>query len=235
MLRNVRCVGSDGRVFEQYAELSVQSDVVREQDGAHRSFTPYEAITYFENQQQFLPSMALSCNILVALFRAAVHKEKDGTYTTLDVHAKQILDQYRDYGPGCGLHAQNTVVDWEGKEIIHYPHDDDFPDNGGTARINQGRQRTPKSFNKEGFKTCTLEQVCHNNNMFAFLKDFICLENPAELVNVTRYFGKTALIWVSTENKTLAALLGHGNLGGVLYLHANNHLYDSGAARGVAS
>ena len=234
-LRDVRCVGSDGRVFEQYAELRVQSDVVREQNNTHRRFTPYQAITYFEGQQQFLPSMALSCNVLVALFKAAVRKEDDGTYTTLDAHANQILDQYKDYGPGYGWQAQNTVVDWKGKEIIHYPHDDDFPEHGGTANINNTRQRNQKSFNKKGFGDCTLEQACQNQNMHTFLQDFTGLENPAELGDIATYFGKTARVWISTEKQTRAAWLGYYISSDNFGLDANNYLSYSSAARGVAS
>lgn len=248
VLQNIRCVGSDGNVFEQYAELRVQSDVVRQgntQNSSHRSFTPYNAILHFESAgEQFLPSMALSCNVLVGLFRAAVQKNDDGTYTTLDEHAKQILDQYKNYGSGYGWHAQNTVVDWKGKgilrraqksEITHYPHKEDFPEHGGNAHINLAHSKILKPFNNEGFKNCTLEEACQKPTMLAYLQDFTGLQNPAELGEVAKYFDRTVKTWVSSENKTRAAWLGCGNINSSFSLDASSCLYGSNAARGVAS
>ena len=234
ILRNIRCIGSDGTAFEQYAELRVQSDVVRQQNGSHRSFTPYQAIAHFDHQQQFLPSMALSCNILVELFHNAIRKEQDGTYTTLDAHARQILDQYKDHGAGYGWHAQNTVVDWENGEVIHYPHDGHFPDNGGTINVNISRQLVTKQFNKRGFKNRTLTEAGQDRNMIPYLKDFTGLENPAELAEVAQYFGKTARVWISDSKETRAAWLGYNNIDN-FNLGGNNHLNGSYAARGVAS
>ena len=179
--------------------------------------------------------MALSCNILLALFKTAVRKEEDGSYTTLDGHAKQILDQYKNYGSGYGWQAQNTVVDWKGKKMVHYPKDTDFPDNGCTANINNARQRNPKYVNRKGFENCTLEQACQNQNMHAFLQDFTGLENPAELGDVARYFGKTARVWISTENQTRAAWLGCDDSNAAVDLNAGGRLSDSSAARVVAS
>ncbi|MDO8643046.1 MAG: hypothetical protein Q7R76_05725 [Candidatus Woesearchaeota archaeon] len=236
VLRNVQCVGSDGLVFEQYAELRVQSDVVRRQNNAHQQFTPYQAILHFKTERdQFLPSMALSCNILVALYHAAVRREEDGTYTTLDAHAKQILDQYKDHGAGYGWHAQNTVVDWKGKQVIHYPKDEDFPEHGDTAQINQEYQRNSKPFDKKGFEHCTLEEACKKPNMLGFLQDFTGLQNPLELIPIAQYFGKTARVWVSSEKETRAAWLGCNDVDDDFSLDADSYLYDSCAARGVAS
>lgn len=246
VLRNIRCVGSDGNVFEQYAELRIQSDVVRQQNNAHRSFTPYQAIVHFETQgNQFLPSMALSCNILVALFRAAVRRNDDGTYTTLDEHAKQLLDQYKDYGSNYGWHAQNTVVDWEKPgivrnrrqhpKIIHYPRKEDFPKYGGDQEINAQRQRITKEFDREGFEHCTLEAACQKPTMLAYLQNFTGLQNPRELSEVATYFGRTAKVLISSENKTRAAWLGCSSISDYLGLVAYYYLYDRNAARGVAS
>lgn len=244
VLRNIRCIGSDGNVFEEYAELRVQADVVR-QGTSHRSFTPYQAIVHFESQQrgQFSPSMALSCNVLVALFRAAVRKNEDGTYTTIDAHAKQILDQYKDYGSGYGWHAQNTVVNWQNpgerrrtkSEIIHYPTKDDFPEHGGDQEINTQRPKITKEFDRKGFKDCMFEDACQKPNMLAYLQDFTGLQNPAELGWVATYYGRTAKVWISSENKTRAAWLGCYGINDDLILDAFSYLYYGDAARGVAS
>ncbi len=256
VLRNIRCVGSDGNVFEEYAELRVNADVVRQgtaPNSPHRRFTPYQAIVHIESQQggQFVPSMALSCNILIALFRAAVRREAGGTYTTLDEHAKQILDQYRDYGSGYGRHAQNTFVRWLNpgffittkSEIIHYPTNDDFPRYGGTTKINTHRRKIIKKFDREELegeeyfilKEFTLEELCQKQGSTSFLQDFTGLQNPAELGDVEEYYGRTAQVRIAFKSGTQAAWLGCNDIGGDFSLSADVYLGDCLAARGVAS
>ncbi len=241
VLRDIRCVGSDGAVFEEYAELRIQANVARQgpaENSPHQRFNLYQAIAHFENRQGlFLPSMALSCNILVALFREAVRKEQDGTYTTLNQHAKQILDQYKNYGPDYGWHAQNTVVNWGGKEIVHYPKDDDFPEKyGGTTEINMQRRKIIKEFDRKGFKDCTLEQACQKPNMLAYLQDFTGVHNPAELGEIAGYFRKTVVsVGVSPKNKTRTVWLGCHDRLVYFDFHASRNLDVGAAARGVES
>src|SRR3989338_6698593 len=150
LLRDIRCIDADGTVFEQYPELRVACDIVRTGTG-HRSFTPYLAISYFEQQQPaglFLPSVALSCNIVAALFTLAVEKQVDGSYKTKDPIAKALLDHYNNHGAGHGWHAENSVIDYQNERIIHYPTAEDFPAHGGTQDINQSQTRKALAFTK---------------------------------------------------------------------------------------
>ena len=71
--------------------------------------------------------------------------------------------------------------------------------------------------------------------MFLSLKDFTGLENPAELSDVARYFGKTARVWISSENKTRTTWLGYSNGNDSFDLNADDYLDGSSAVRGVAS
>ena len=137
ILENIVCYGSDGKPFEQHDRIAIAKDVVRKQDGSHARFTPYQAIVHFEKAGNglFLPSYALQCNILIALFQNRANPETN-----------KVLMQYKDYRPGYGYHNNNTVADGEGGHIIHYPHDADFPSDGGTENINQAMSRIAKPF-----------------------------------------------------------------------------------------
>ncbi|MFH0752530.1 MAG: hypothetical protein V1914_02925, partial [archaeon] len=94
VLGNIRCVGSDGREFESYDKLRVNKDLKRGANGSQVSFNPYKAAVYFEKQKMFLPSVALSCNILAYLY---ANKE--------DSEVNKVLMQYKDKGNGRGWHA----------------------------------------------------------------------------------------------------------------------------------
>src|SRR3989344_8931764 len=95
-LENLVCVDAEGKEFERYDTLYVAKDVVRN-GTTHRSFTPYQAITHFEQEGKgfFVPSFSLSCNILAALY---AHKDIP------EAHA--VLQQYRYHRAGSGWQAQ---------------------------------------------------------------------------------------------------------------------------------
>ncbi|MFH0752157.1 MAG: hypothetical protein V1914_01010, partial [archaeon] len=94
VLEDICCVDSDGIEFERYGELFVAKDIVRDVDGSQVSFTPYAAVVHLEKQKMFLPSVALSCNILAYLY---ANKE--------DSEVNKVLMQYKDKGNGRGWHA----------------------------------------------------------------------------------------------------------------------------------
>ena len=219
-LENIVCRDAKGNVFEQYDELYLAKDIFREQNGVRKLFTPYQAIAYSEEQGLFLPSFALSCNILVALFNQRDNPE-----------AAKVLQQYRDYGPGYGWHAQNTIVDWGKQEIIHYPEDADFPSNGGTKKVNKGK-RIPLGFKKQGLKNCSLEKALQQGKNFqTFLKNFTGLSDPAQLIPLGDAWKKPASVWVSSSDEVRAAWLGCD--GYIFILYAIDYLSDGGAACGV--
>ena len=254
-LKNIVCRTVDGKVFEQYDKIELATDVFRGTDNypgkqikQHFGFTPYQATVHSQNKGLFLPSMALSCNLVAALFQAAVRLESDGTYTTIDQNAKNILDQYRDYGAGHGWHAQNTVVDYRRQKIIHYPYDADFPSDGGTNSINLSRPRTELPFEKikknglfsrdNVLRNQTLEDGLQDPLVSAFVKQITGLVDPSILMQIGQYFKKTARVWFPTNPvkagdfaETRGAWLGcyDDNFN----LDAYYHLNSGSAARGV--
>src|SRR3989344_4577478 len=211
ILRDLRCVDANGTIFEQYPELHVARDVVRTGTG-HRSFTPYQAISYFDQQQPtglFLPSVALSCNILAALFSAAVEKQADGSYKTKDATAKALLDHYKDHGAGYGWQAQNSVIDYGHGMIIHYPYDADFPSDGGTKNINTSRTRMELSFEKikrkgllaknELLRNITLEDGLKQGLVTHFVRQYTRLVDPSMMVEIGQYFQRPTKVWFPTN------------------------------------
>lgn len=229
-VENIQCVDADTNAFEQYDRLLVDKDVERSDDGKHVNFTPYRAIVHFEKDGSlFVPSMALSSNLAAALYQ---HRD--------DPEVKPVLMHYKNHGAGFGWHAQNTVIDWGEQKVIHYPHKNDFTEHGGKTSINQARQRTllpfarkekRKIFWDKSLSNTTLENGLEDPLMARFVRQLTGLENPSILVELGNYFGKTARVWVSSQNETRAAWFGcdsnNLNLSGYYYLNGGD------AARGV--
>ena len=246
-LGNISCVDADGKVSEHYNNLAVSKDIFRNGQ-AYITLTPYQAVVHSQGKGLFLPSMALSCNIVAALFQQAVRLEANGTYTTLDLEAKKVLDQYKDHGPGYGWQAQNTVVNYGTQRIIHYPHDTDFPKHGGTSNINASRQRIELPFEKikkngmfsrdNVLRNKTLEEGLKDVLITPFVKQLTGLADPSILIQIGQYFQKPAKVWFPTDlvkaedcNETRAAWFGCFSY--YLDLFGSDVLYYYDAARGV--
>ena len=243
----ISCVDADGKVSEQYANLAVSKDIFR--NGASQiNFTPYQAIVYCEGKGLFSPNMALTCNIVTALFQHAVRLEANGTYTTLNQNAKNVLDHYKDKGNGTGWHAQNTVINYGTQKIIHYPRDADFPNHGGTSNINASHQRIELPFEKikkngmfsrdNVLRNKTLEDGLKDVLITPFVKQLTGLADPSILIQIGQYFQKPAKVWFPTDpvkaedcNDTRAAWFGCGSY--LFNLNTYSNLNSNNAARGV--
>ena len=222
-LTNIECVDADGNIFEQYPELYIATDVVRKEDQqTHRAFNPYHAMVHFESQGNglFVPSFALSCGILDALYQ----------HRTL-FQADQILRQYKNHGAGWGWHAQNTVVNWGTQQVIHYPHDTDFPNNGGTVNVNQHQNRVAQPFDRTGFEDKILSEALAIPNFNRYIRNLTGRPNPAVLGEIAQYLERTPWVWVSKSDDVKAAWLGCD--GDNFVLIASGSLYDDVAVRGV--
>ena len=229
VLKDIRCVDADGNVFEQYDELHIAKDIVRQANGTYQSFTPYQAIVYFEQKGLFLPSMALSCNIVAALFQAAVEKKGTG-YVVKDAGLQKVLDQYKDHGAGYGWQAQNTLIDWNRRKILHYPRDADFPQHGGSKNINQSRSLVKLPI-PMGIGDMALVDALQDAEATKYVRNLTGLEDPSVLVRVGEYFGDISCLWTSSSPGTRAAWLGCNNHS--FNFDVYNGLGKNNAARGV--
>lgn len=159
VLENIVCRDYRGDAFEKYEKIYVAKDILLN-GSTPASFTSYAAVFNCEMRQIFLPSMALTWNILVRLYENRKNKI-----------ANDVLMQYK-----CGKYAQNTLVNYESKEIIHYPRDNDFKkgskDGINYFDANQGMPRIPLAFSEKAFngwsETFRLKGS-HNHHLRTFL------------------------------------------------------------------
>ena len=223
VIPDIQCTGADGKVFERYDMICVAKDVERD-GGIHVNFSPYRAISHFEGKGMFLPSYALSCNVLAYLF--ANKNDKD---------TNKVLMQYKDNGSGYGWHAQNTVIDWKERKIRHYPLDVDFPNYGGNDGVNQSVQRNEFGFKAKGFGDMALEDALKEKHFKDFIINLTGLPDPNVLVEIGKYFDKLARIWVpnNPSDAKYASASWLGCYDSFFCICANNCLSISNAARGV--
>ena len=221
LLENITCVDSNNNPFEKYDKLQVRKDIFRNGQNGQLNFTPYNAAVHCEQNGLFLPSFALTCNIVAALYQ-----NKNNS-----AEAKKLLDMYKDKGDGNGWHAQNTVINWGTQEIIHYPRDADFPVHGGKSNINKSQPQLKLLFNRTGFKDTTLVDGLQIPNFKRYVQNLTGLQNPSILDGIGSYFGRTTHLWVSSTTKTRAAWFGCSS--DYLDLGGDDSLDGSDAARGV--
>jgi hypothetical protein len=220
-LENLCCIDADGNEFERHGRIYVPKSIEKNGDNSQINNTPYNWIVYFENKGMSLPSFALSCNILEALWKNKNNPE-----------CMQVLMQYKDKGNGYGWHAQNTLVNWGSQQVIHYPTDSDFTSNGGNSNVNAGKRKA-FSFDRKKLKDCKLRDALRIPEMARFVRQFTGLKNPEVLAEIGDFFGKPAYVWISSSNETRAAWLGCGSNNFILF--AVNFLDYNLAARGVRS
>ncbi len=235
ILHDISCVDANGTIFEHYDELKIAKDIFRDQQNQQLTFTPYNAVVHCEQNGLFLPSFALTCNIVAALFKHAVRLETKGTYTTLNQDAKKVLDQYKDKGNGNGWHAQNTIINYDTQQVIHYPTATDF---GNTTAVNTARQKFTGTFTKAALEDSLLENALKDTAHLQYVKQLTGLADPFILVEIGKYFGKSTKLWFpwngktgATQTGTRAAWFGCSNAS--LNLNSDYDLNLSGAVRGV--
>src|SRR3989344_6347623 len=224
VLENIVCVDADGNEFEKYDLLAVRKDIFRDADGKHISFTLYNAVLHCEENNLFLPSFALTCNVVASLFK-----------NKTDSAAKLVLDQYQNHSGDFGYHAQNTIIDWGKNTMIHYPTAADF---NQTGAVNNGHPRKALSFAKNTLGDCLLENALKDSNHTRYVKQLTGLADPAVLVELGNYFGKPARLWFPWSGKNGAPFTEKrtawfGCYSVSLDLSGSNLLNDSDAVRGV--
>jgi len=222
-LEDLSCVDADGNVFESYDRLDVRKDIFRS-GNAQVSRTPYAHAVHCEEMGLFLPSSALTCNIVARLYEGKS-----------DAHVEKVLQQYKDKGNGFGWHAQNTIIAYGSSEVIHYPSASDF---SGVTAVNASQSRVVLPFVKDSLEDALLKNALHDASTRRYVQQLTGLHEPEILIEIGKYFGKPAKVWFPWNGKagksfkeTRAAWFGCSDAD--LYLGANLNLSSTGAARGV--
>src|SRR3989339_728110 len=222
-LEDLSCVDADGNVFESYDRLDVRKDIFRA-DGKQVSRTPYNHVVHCEEMGLFLPSFALTCNIVARLYEGKS-----------DAHVEKVLQQYKDKGNGFGWHAQNTIIAYGSSEVIHYPSARDFSQ---STAVNGSQGHVALSFVKDSLEYALLKDALRDASSRRFLQQLTGLHEPEILIEIGKYFGKPAKVWFPWNGKAgkgfkekRAAWFGcyDSSFG----LFANYSLYGAYTARGV--
>ena len=223
-LENIVCVDADGKVFERYDALYVAKDIIRNPNQSQVSKILYQWAVYFERAGLFLPSFALSCAVVAALYQQKSNPE-----------IEKVLQQYKDKGNGDGYQAQNTIIDYAREEIVHYPLAADVTQ---SAAVNVSRTRTALSFSKATLQDSLLADALRDSASVRYVKQLTGLSDPSVLVDIGTYFGKPAKLWFpwndqqgSVQTDKGAAWLGCNRDNFSLDAYVN--LYNTYAARGV--
>ena len=185
-LEDLSCVDADGNVFESYDRLDVRKDIFRS-DGKQVSRTPYAHAVHCEEMGLFLPSSALTCNIVARLYEGKS-----------DAHVEKVLQQYKDKGNGNGWHAQNTIIDFGSSKVIHYPSASDF---SGVTAVNASQSRVVLPFVKDSLEDALLKDALHDASSRRFLQQLTGLENPEVLIPIGEYFSPPAKVWFPWNGK----------------------------------
>jgi len=168
-------------VYEHYDRILVRKDIFRDEDGNQTNRTPYDHAVYCEQNGLFLPSIALSCNIVARLYALRA-----------DPTAAAVLQQYKDKGNGDGWHAQNTVINYGTEEVIHYPNASDFDQ---TQPVNASGSRFALGFSKATLQDALLEDALRDAAAHRFVRQLTGLRDPSVLVEIGKHFGKPAKLW----------------------------------------
>ena len=181
VLDDIDCVNADDRVYEHYDRILVRKDIFRSEDGKQTDRTLYNHAVYCEQNGLFLPSFALSCNIVARLYALRP-----------DANAAAVLQQYKDKGNGDGWHAQNTIIDYGTEGIIHYPNANDFDQ---AQPVNASGSRFALGFSKATLQDALLEDALRDAAAHRFVRQLTGLRDPSVLVEIGKHFGKPAKLW----------------------------------------
>ena len=173
LLKDISCVDADGTVFEQYDHIYVRKDIERDADKIPKKFSLYAGAVYFEQQGLFLPSFALSCNVITALYQQRANSD-----------IEKVLQQYKDNN-SYDWQVQNTLINYATKEVVHYPTKDDFAQ---ATTVNSAHPRRALPFSKTTFQNSLLENAIRDPASAHYVRQLTGLADPSVLVEIGQYF-----------------------------------------------
>src|SRR3989339_349300 len=185
-LEDLSCVDAEGNIFESYDRLDVRKDIFRS-GNAQVDRTPYAHAVHCEEMGLFLPSFALTCNIVARLYEGKS-----------DAHVEKVLQQYKDKGNGLGWHAQNTIIAYGSSEVIHYPSARDFSQ---STAVNGSQGHVALSFVKDSLEDALLKDALRDVSTRGYVQQLTGLENPEVLIPIGEYFSHPAKVWFPWNGK----------------------------------
>jgi len=172
-LKNINCYDHVGGIFQDCEELLVTREFLELDTRGRTQFSLYDAIKTTEDANCFLPSFALTCNILV------------------DMHVRGenwFVEQYEEHHP-C---AQNTLIDWAAGEIKHYPAV--IQKDKGTVNAYVGSSLHDFDETEEWNREFQVADALNESIFVNFFKNLTGLNAPEQLVNLSRVFGHDLIL-----------------------------------------
>lgn len=186
ILYDINCVGADGNIFEHYDELLVN----KQHEYLGNSNKIWLSTAYhIAPKDFFVPSLALTCNILASLFKFNKSRRNSSLVN--------LLQEYNGFNAKNGLkyHNQNTVINWAARKIVH-----------NSNIYNRSISETRFDFDPDDFSNFALpqsnadyirvEQALKNNVFEEFMKNLTGLENPIDFIHLVNFFRKQAILWI---------------------------------------
>ena len=116
-----------------------------------------------------------------------------------------------------GSHAQNTLIDWNTFQIVHYPENDDFPKSIKINNSGQSRKSFPFGYHGMDLITEPLAEAIKKPAVKAFVRNLTGLADPSILTELVEYIyprispdKESVLLVVPKDNKTRPVWLGKG-------------------------
>ena len=190
-LENIYCKDEYGNMMEHYDKIFIKTELATTNKNRSLScFTLPGAVSFFERQKGdvFLPSCALTCNILAKLYELRHYEEMEN-----------LLLQYKTHGLNDGWHIQNTIVDWKRERIIHYPGYTDIPKKIKKRDMNFKRSGIILDFTLGNFEDGPLNFLLKDSGIRGFIEGLTGLEDPEVLIDIGDYFRKPTRVWFPND------------------------------------
>jgi hypothetical protein len=223
VLENINCRDANGTLFEHYDTLYIKKEIERYKTKRAVSKTYPQWNKYFKAKNTIFPSFALTCHILLELYGRIDQPEYE-----------KVLQQYNTHPPSPNCHAQNTVIDWDKGQIIHYPSNYPFKieSQGGLNPFKMeswGGLRTELDFNTKNLGIQkNMQDALQDPDYLKFLRNLTGLEFPRMLTNIADYFKKPLVIWTRREGESWTSI---DCVKDYFLLNGNTGIYDINIAR----
>jgi len=224
-LKDICCKDEYGDIIEYYDKIFVKTSLATTNKKRASYFKLHGAVSFFERQKGdvFLPSAALTCNILAKLYELRHYEEMDN-----------LLLQYLDYKANDGWHLQNTIIAWKAQRIIHYPGYSEVPKKIRKRDMNYNRDCKILGFALEHVEDTKLEFLLQEPSNLNFIKDLTGLEKPEILVEIGYYLRRPTRVWFPDDiERAKPSTVFVGCRNGYFDLYLGCGINYSGPARGV--
>jgi len=200
VLENVSCIDAKMQIIEKYKRVSFEKEIIAVKNSANENLSNVN--TSLQKKNAFIPSIALTCNLLAALYE----------YRENPFSRQMILEYIRPKEQGVWFKTSSTV-NWKEQKMKYY--------DSRESKFFESKNVECKnsiSDSKNAFQNISLyrsgevllETLLKENE--SFVKNLTGLRNPEILCKLAKNYKKEMKIWlpekVSLETKTFPIFFG---------------------------